>query len=125
MPENNHIFFTCHQCGGNKLAYHEYVKSITPTEFMSCGKIYYTPAMIDENDFIPGSSGFCCRGCGYMLEYCGRTVNTEIGLMSYLSLDPDLRSKEQAEYDELLRTQIDAQEKLEKKKSMREKQIKK
>ena len=123
MPENNHIFFTCHQCGSHKLAYHEYVKSITPADCISDEKIYYAPMIIDENDFIPESCGFCCRDCGYMLEYCGRTVNTEIGLMSYLSLDPDLRSKEQSEYDELLRTQIDAQEKLEKKKSRREKQI--
>jgi hypothetical protein len=109
MSENNHIF-TCRQCGGHKLAYHEYVKSITPADSISDEKIYYAPMIIDENDFIPELSGFCCRDCGHMLEYCGRRVNTEIGLMSYLSLDPDLRSKEQSEYEEQLIAQMDAQD---------------
>ncbi len=110
MPNNNHINFTCHQCGSNKLAYHEYVKSITPAEFMSCGKLYYAPAIIDENDFIPELSGYCCMDCGHILEYCGRTVKTEIGLMSYLSMNPEVREKEQAEYDEHLKARMDAQD---------------
>ena len=110
MPENNHIFFTCHQCGSHKLAYHEYVKSITPADCISDEKICYAPTMIDENDFIPELSGFCCRNCGQMLEYCGRTVNTEIGLMSYLSLDPEVRTIEQAKYDKGSTDRMDAQD---------------
>ena len=110
MPENNYLKFTCRQCGGHKLAYHEYVKSITPAEFMGSSKIYYAPAMIDENDFIPELSGFCCRDCGHMLKYCGRTLNTEIGLITYLLLDPEVGTTAQGEYDKGSTDRMDAQD---------------
>lgn len=110
MPENKHIHFTCRQCGSNKLAYHEYVKSLTPAEFMSCGKLYYAPATIDENDFIPELSGFCCRDCGHILEHCGRTFKTEKELIEYLSIKSEIRITEQAEYDEHFKARIDAQD---------------
>jgi predicted RNA-binding Zn-ribbon protein involved in translation (DUF1610 family) len=92
MPENNYSKFTCPKCGSNKLAYQEYVKNITPAEFMSCGKLYYTPATINEDDFVPEARGFCCRDCGHKLTYCGHQVTTEKEVWDYfeeLSHSPD------------------------------------
>lgn len=95
MSENYYIKFTCTKCGSNKLAFQEYVKSITPAEFMSCGKLYYTPAAIDEDDFIPEPRGFCCRDCGHKLTRCGHQVKTEKELWDYfeeLPCSPDKSS---------------------------------
>ena len=108
MSENNHDKFTCCRCGSHKLVYHEYVKHITPVDFMNRDNIYYAETIIDENDFIPELSGFCCGDCGHMLAYCDRPINTEIGLLAYLSLDSEVRTIEQGEYDEPLEARTDA-----------------
>jgi hypothetical protein len=110
MSKNYCIKFTCSKCGSNRLAFHEYVKSITPAEFMSCGKLYYTPATIDEDDFMPEARGFRCRDCGHMLERCGHQITMEKELFDYLSMDPVVREKEQGEYDEHLKVVIDEQD---------------
>ena len=112
MSENKHVKFTCRNCGSNKLAYHEYVKSITPAEFMSCGKLYYAPAVIDEDDFVPESRGFCCRDCGHMLERCGSHIRTEKELLEYLENNSDTyfqpgSADEQAMFELMYQTEKD------------------
>ena len=102
MSKNYYIKFTCPKCGSNKLAFQEYVKSVTPAEFMSCGKIYYDPATIDQEDFISEPRGFCCRDCGHMLEHCGSQVRTEKELWDYFEKLPCSPGKSNgaSEYDE-------------------------
>jgi len=59
-------------------------------------------------------NGFVCGSCGSLVEHCGIRMETEKQLIDYLTMDPDLREKEQAEYDELLDAQVSAQEQKEK-----------
>ena len=102
MSKNYCIKFTCPKCGSNKIAFQEYVKSITHAGFMSCGKLYYTLAAIDQEDFMPEARGFRCRDCGYMLTRCGHQVTTEKELWDYLDELPCSPGKPSAapEYDE-------------------------
>ena len=110
MPKNNHNKFTCPRCGSNKLAYHEYVKCITPVLLQENGHMEYMPSQIDEDDYMPVENTFICMSCEQHVEYCGHRLETEKDLLDYLELDPEIRNKQQQEYQEQLDAMIDAQD---------------
>ena len=110
MTENNSIEFTCRECGGNKLVYQKYAKCLTPVSLHENGQIEYDLSSFNEDECLAVSTGFCCADCGHLIEHCGIRMETEKALLDYLTMYPNLRDRQQSNYDEQLEAQIVAQE---------------
>lgn len=108
--EKENCEFKCWKCGGNKLAYQKYIKSLTPVSLQENGQIEYGLSVYDEDDFLTASNGFVCVECRLMLEHCGVSLETEQAVLDYLTMDPYVGQRQQAEYDEQLEVQIEAQD---------------
>ena len=102
--------FKCKNCSSTNLAYQKYVRSDTPIEIKDDGTVYYCSPVINDDDYLAVSNGFFCRDCGYMLEHSGCRMETEKDLLDYLTMDPEVRNKEQAEYEDQLAAMNDEQE---------------
>ena len=114
INEKEKLEFVCSKCGSNKLAYHKYVKCITPVKLQENNYLEYLPSKIDEDDSLATCNGFGCLNCGEFVEHCGFHMETERDLLDYFKMDPIFRDKQQQEYEEILCVQIEAQEQLEK-----------
>lgn len=112
MSLNKKVKFECKECESDKLAYQKYSKSVIPVELKKDGTIYYSDPDIDDDDYLAVSNGFCCKNCGHMLKHCGCNMETEEELLAYLTMDPEVSNKEQADYEECLRAQIEAEKEL-------------
>jgi len=110
MIEKEVVKFKCRECGGEELGYQKYVKCITPVSLQENNNIEYGQSKFDEDDYLISQNGFICMDCESDVEHCGYIIQLEKELLDYLTMDPVLRDKEQAEYDEQLIAQIDAQE---------------
>ena len=109
MERENHEFECC-KCESNELAYQKYVKCITPVSVQENSHIEYGLSIYDEDDYLAVSNGFCCADCGHLIEHCGIRMETEKALLDYLTMYPNLRDRQQSNYDEQLEAQIVAQE---------------
>jgi len=110
MNAKKSIKFVCRECSGNELGYQKYVKCITPVTIQEDGQMEYKSSIFDEDDYLAVSNGFCCKGCGHLLEHCGFRMETEKDIFNYFTMDPELREQEQQEYDEQLAVMLDEQE---------------
>ena len=70
----------------------------------------YGHSEIDEDGYLCAEDGFICLNCKALVEHCGWRVETEKQLIDYLTMDREVREKEEKEYGELMSAQIDAQE---------------
>jgi hypothetical protein len=75
------------------------------------GHIEYAQAKVNEEKDLGGVSGFVCRDCGYELYFCGCRIETEKGLIDYLSIDPAKREEDEEKYQECLDNQAEEEEK--------------
>lgn len=114
MSSIKNVKFECRECGGGELGYQKYVKCMTPVTIKNDNNLEYGQSVIDEDDYLATLNGFSCSACETLIEHCGVRVETEKELLDYLTMDPDVREKELAEYEELLDAQISAQEQKEK-----------
>ncbi|MBW8016588.1 MAG: hypothetical protein FVQ82_10395 [Planctomycetes bacterium] len=114
MLENKELQFTCQKCGDHKLSYRKYVKCVMPVTIKNDNSLEYGLSIIDEDDYLATLNSFACGACGSLVEHCGIRMETEKQFIYYLSMDSEVRNKEQSEYDELIDAQIYAQEQKEK-----------
>ena len=110
MSNKKELQFTCQKCGDHELGYQKYVKCVMPVTIKNDNNLEYDLSIIDEDDYLAILNSFACGACGSLVEHCGIRMETEKQLIDYLTMEPDLREKEQAEYQELIDAQIDAQE---------------
>ncbi len=118
MLENKELQFTCQKCGDHELSYQKYVKCVMPVSIMDDNNLEYDLSITDEVDCLAIMNGFACGSCGSLVEHRGIRMETEKELIDYLTMDPGVREKEQAEYDQLIDAQIEAQEQKEKELAM-------
>lgn len=110
MCTKKSLKFTCSECGSDQLAYQKYVKCSTPVVLHENGNIEYGQSKFDEDDYLCADNHFICMDCGASVEHCGWRFETEKQLIDYLTMDPDVRNKEETEYSEHIDAQINAQE---------------
>ena len=108
MKQIKKVEFVCSNCGSNKLGYKKYVKCITPVSLQENGQFEYSQSNIDEDDYIWADNGFICLDCESFVEHCGCRFETEKEFCDYLTMDPELREKQQNDYDEQLNAQAEA-----------------
>lgn len=96
------VKFKCSKCRSNRLGYQKYVKCITPVSVQKNGQLEYGLSEIDEDDYLAAFNGFCCLDCEHLVMHCGVRIETERDLLDYLTMDPEVRSKEQKEYEEII-----------------------
>lgn len=100
MTEEKDLRFKCEKCGSNKLGYKKYSKCITPVSLQKNSNFEYGESEFDEDNYLISQNGFICMDCKSEVEHCGIRMATEKQLLDYLSMDPDVRNKEQAEYED-------------------------
>jgi len=110
MTEEMSLEFECRECGGNEFGYQKYAKCITPAKLQKNNNIKYGQSVFDEDDYLIAENTFVCVSCGGYVEHCGFRMESEKDLLGYLTVDPEVRDKEQSEYDECLKAQADDQE---------------
>jgi len=110
MCDNKKLQFTCRDCGAHELGYQKYAKCIAPVTLQENDHMEYGHSEIDEDDYLCAEDGFICLNCKALVEHCGWRVETEKQLIDYLTMDREVREKEEKEYGELMSAQIDAQE---------------
>lgn len=94
--------FNCIGCGGNKLGYQKYIKSVMLVDIHSNGNISYGEPVIDYDDDIPVSQGYVCRDCGCQVYHTGEWLSTEQEIQGYLSASPETLEEQQMWFDEYL-----------------------
>lgn len=110
MTDEKKLQFTCRKCGAHELGYQKYAKCIAPVSLQENGHMEYGPSEIDEDDYLCAEDGFICLNCKALVEHCGWRVETEKQLIDYLTMDPDVREKEEAEYGDCIDAEIHDQE---------------
>ena len=101
--------FECRECGSKELGYQKYAKCITQVSLLD-NNIEYGQSIFDEDDYLISQNNFLCMDCGSDVELCGLRIKSEKELLDYLTMNPEVRNKEQAEYEEQLKAQIYAQD---------------
>ena len=98
MSVKNMVKFECRECGSNGLGYQKYVKCLTPVTIKDDGQMEYGLSEIDEDDYLYAENCFICMNCKGTVEHCGYKFETERELFNYLTIDPEVRDREQQKY---------------------------
>jgi len=123
MSKNENVKFTCRECGAHELGYQKYAKCINPVSLQENGHMEYGISVIDEDDYLCADNCFICLNCKSFVEHCGFRKETEQQLRDYLSMNSDVRKKEEMEHGEYIDGQIYAQEQKEEEQSNFEEEI--
>ena len=107
------VRFECPACGCNELAYQVYAKCITKVELKDDGNIEYGQSKFDPDDYLCTENTFLCANCESYVEHCSFRMETEKELLDYLNMDPEIRKKEQAEYEESLNAHAETEDEIE------------
>ncbi len=110
MGKNKKFQFNCEKCRSNELGYQKYVKCVIPVSLQESGHMEYGLPNYDEDDYLATLNGFMCKACGSFVEHCGYKMVGEKEFKQYLTVDPEVRVKEQHDYEEVLCAQSNEQE---------------
>ena len=110
MKVNKQIKFECPSCGCNELAYQVYAKCITKIDLKENGIIEYGQSKFNPDDYLCAENTFLCTYCETYVEHCGHRMETEKELLDYLTMDPEVRAKEQQEHADYVEAVADEQE---------------
>ena len=73
-------------------------------------KLFYKSSLIDEDDYLAVSNGFCCNDCGDLIEHCGVNIEVEKDLLDYFATDPELLEQQEKDYEAHIDAQASTQE---------------
>ena len=106
MSVKKMVKFECRQCGGHELGYQKYVKCLTPVTNKDDGQMEYGLSEIDEDDYLYTDNCFICMNCKGAVEHCGYRFETENQLITYLTMDENIRLQQEKDYKAYIEAQI-------------------
>lgn len=102
--------YQCESCGGQRLSYQKYLKSLMPVQINENSHISYERLIIDHNNELPVEQGYVCQDCGFKLYHAGDWISTESQLKWFLTEDPYILAELEQRFEVYLQEQAEIME---------------